>query len=130
MQFVQTLNGLLEHVKKVERETIALTKDGQLQLVKFIEKNSLRLDDETLEVMQYQDIIAQQLSATIEAIENMQAHLHLFTNAFDQDAPSMQESFGEMDDKLTSVLKNAQDKHSAFGGKTQHHNFDDGVEFF
>ena len=60
MQFVQTLNGLLEHVKKVERETIALTKDGQLQLVKFIEKNSLRLDDETLEVMQYQDIIAQE----------------------------------------------------------------------
>jgi polyribonucleotide nucleotidyltransferase len=119
MQFVQTLNRLLDHIKTVERETIDLTREGQLQLVKFIEKSSLRLDDEMLEVMQYQDIIAQQLSATIEAIETMQAHLD-----------DKEVRLDEMDDKLSSVLKRAQEKHSAFGGKTQHHDFDDGVEFF
>jgi len=119
MQFLQTLNGLLAHIRMVEAETIELTRKGHLQLVEFIKKNSLHLDDETLEMMQYQDIIAQQLSATIEAIETMQAHLNNKENHLD-----------EMDDKLTSVLKRAQEKHSAFGGKTQHHDFDDGVEFF
>jgi hypothetical protein len=119
MQFLQTLNGLLDHIKMVERETIELTKDGSLQVAKFIEKNGLHLDDETLTVMQYQDIIAQQLSATIEAIEALQAHLD-----------DKEVHLDEMEDKLTLVLKMAQEKHSAFGGKTQHHDVDDGVEFF
>ena len=129
MQFLQALNGLLEHIKTVERETIELTRDGQLQVVRFIEKNSLHLDDETLEVMQYQDIIAQQLGATIEAIESAQKHLQYFTRAFSEDDSLAAENLEKMHGKLTSALDRAREKHSAFGGKIQHQD-DDGIEFF
>jgi len=118
MQVLQTLNGLLEHIKSVEAEVVGLTKEGHLQFMKFIEKNSLHLDDEILEVMQYQDIIAQQLGATMEAIEAMQGHLN-----------DKEVRLDEMDDNVTSILERAREKHSAFGGKTHHQN-DDGVEFF
>ena len=129
MQFLHTLDGLLEHIKSVERETIEMTQKAQLQVVRFIEKKSLILDDETLEVMQYQDIIAQQLGATIEAIENAQKHLQYFTRAFNEDDSLAAENLEKMHGKLTSALNRAREKHSAFGGKIQHQD-DDGIEFF
>jgi len=129
MQFLHTLDGLLEHIKSVESETIELTKKGQLQMIRFIEAQGLVLDDETLEVMQYQDIIAQQLGATIEAIENAQKHLQYFTYAFSADDSLATENLEKMHGKLTSALERAREKHSAFGGKIQHQD-DDGIEFF
>ena len=129
MQFLHTLNGLLDHIKSVECETIELTKKGQLQMIRFIEAQGLTLDDDTLEVMQYQDIIAQQLGATIEAIENAQKHLQYFTHAFSEDDSMATHSLEKMHDKLTSALEQAREKHSAFGGKIQHQD-DDGIEFF
>lgn len=129
MQFLHTLDGLLEHIKSVEGETIKLTKEAQLRMIRFIEKQGLVLDDETLEAMQYQDIIAQQLGATIEAIEHVQTHLEYFTRAFNEDDSLAVESLEKMQEKLTSALDQAREKHSAFGGKIQHQD-DDGIEFF
>ncbi len=130
MQFLHTLDGLLEHIKLVEGETIELTKKGQMQMIRFIEQQGVVLDDETLEVMQYQDIISQQLGATIEAIENAQAHLQSFTRSFSEDDILATQNLEKMQSKLTSALERAKEKHSAFGGKIQHQNDDDGVEFF
>lgn len=129
MQFLNTLDGLLEHVKTVERETIHLTQEAQLRLVRFIEKNGLKLDDETLEAMQYQDIIAQQLNATIEAIESAQGHLQYFQRAFSEDDTTAAQSIEKMHLKLTSALERAKEKHSAFSGRV-HQSDDDGIEFF
>jgi hypothetical protein len=129
MQFLHTLDGLLEHIKSVEGETIELTKKAQLQMIRFIEQQGLTPDDETLEVMQYQDIIAQQLGATIEAIENAQTHLQSFIRSFSEDDSLATQNLEKMQSKLTSALERAKEKHSAFGGKIQHQD-DDGVEFF
>lgn len=128
MQFLNTLDGLLEHIKDVETETIHLTRESQMRLVKFIEEKGLKLDDETLEAMQYQDIISQQLSATIEAIESAQQHLKHFKEAMEEDDAIMMQSIQEMHSKLNGALERAKEKHSAFGGKLQHD--DDGIEFF
>lgn len=128
MQFLHTLDSLLEHIKLVEAETIEFTREGQLCIVRFLEKHKLVLDDETMEAMQYQDIIAQQLSATIEAIENAQKHLKFFTRAFSEDDLMAAESIEKMHTKLTGALETAKQKHSAFGGKLHHD--DDGIEFF
>jgi hypothetical protein len=76
----------------------------------------------------YQDIIAQQLSATIEAIENAQTHLRFFTRAFSEDDLMAVESIEKMHNKLTAALDTAKQKHGAYGGKLQHD--DDGIEFF
>lgn len=130
MQFLNTLNGLLEHVKTVERETIALTQEAQLRFVRYLEKNGLTLDDETLEAMQYQDIIAQQLSATIEAIESAQEHMHYFIHAFGEDDAIAAKSIEKMHVKLNTALDKAKDKYSAFSGKVNSQDDDDGIEFF
>lgn len=128
MQFLHTLDGLLEHIKSVEAETIDLTREAQLRIVRFLEKQGITLDDETLEAMQYQDIISQQLSATIEAIENAQTHLQYFLRAFSEDDLIAVQSLEKMQGKLTSALEKAKEKHAAFGGKLHHD--DDGIEFF
>lgn len=130
MQFLNTLNGLLEHVKSVERETIALTQEAQLRFVRFLDKNKLCADDETLEAMQYQDIIAQQLSATIEAIESAQEHMQYFMHAFSEDDAIAAQSIEKMHGKLTNALEKAKEKHSAFSGKVNREDDDDGIEFF
>lgn len=130
MQFLTTLNGLLEHIKTVERETIVLTQDAQLRIVRFIEKNNMQVDDETLEAMQYQDIIAQQLSATIEAIESAQEHMQYFIHAFTNDDQTAAQSIEKMQGKLTNALDKAKDKHSAFSGKVNREDDEDGIEFF
>jgi len=49
MRFLNTLDGLLEHIKSVENETIDLTREGQLRIVRFLEKHKLVLDDDTME---------------------------------------------------------------------------------
>lgn len=130
MQFLQTLNELLEHVKGVERETISLTQEAQLRMVRFLEKNKLQVDDETLEAMQYQDIISQQLNATIEAIENAQEHISYFVHAFNQDDAIAAQSIEKMHSKLTNALDKAKEKHSSFSGKMNRADDDDGIEFF
>jgi len=130
MQFLTTLNGLLEHIKTVERETIVLTQEAQLRIVRFIEKNKMQVDDETLEAMQYQDIIAQQLSATIEAIESAQEHMQYFIHAFAHDDQTAAQSIEKMQGKLTNALEKAKEKHSAFSGKVNREDDDDGIEFF
>lgn len=130
MQFLHTLDGLLEHVKSVERETIGLTKEAQLRFVRFLDKNGLTADDATLEAMQYQDIIAQQLSATIEAIESAQEHMQYFIHAFSEDDALAAHSIEKMQSKLTGALDKAKEKHSAFSGKVNREDDDDGIEFF
>ncbi|MDX1294877.1 MAG: hypothetical protein R3302_01335 [Sulfurimonadaceae bacterium] len=129
MMFINTLNELLDHIKKVETEAMELSKDSQMRITAFIEKHNLQPDDDTLEAMQYQDIISQQLSATIEAIESVQKHLNYLDHAMNEDDQVAMESIQKMHDKLTVALDRAQQKHSGFGGK-MHHGDDDGIEFF
>lgn len=129
MQFLHTLDGLLSHIKAVEHETIELTKEAHLRMARFIQNNGLTPDDAVMEAMQYQDIIAQQLGATIEAIENVQGHLQHFARTLSEDDTTVTESIERMHEKLNSALEKAQQKYSAFGGKF-HTDEDDGVEFF
>ena len=131
MVFLETVNSLLEHIKEVENDTIELTKKAQMQLTTFIEKSGLTLDDESLEAMQYQDIISQQLSATIEAIENVQKSIEQFNQAFTEDEAAATKSIDEMHNKLTATLEQAQQKRSRFAGKTADDgSAEDAIEFF
>lgn len=129
MQFLTKLDGLLTHIKQVEHETIALSREAQLRFVCFIEKNHLQVDDETLEAMQYQDIISQQLSASIEAIESVQSYLQYFSKAFSEDDAIAMLSIQKMDEKLGNALEKAKEKHAAFSGRLSG-NQEDEIEFF
>ncbi|MBV5320429.1 MAG: hypothetical protein JZU62_01980 [Sulfuricurvum sp.] len=129
MQFLTKLDGLLTHIKQVENETIDLTREAQLRFVQFIEKNNLHADDATIEAMQYQDIVSQQLSASIEAIESVQAYLQYFSKAFSEDDAIAMQSIQKMDDKLGNALEKAKAKHAAFSGRLGS-NEENGIEFF
>lgn len=129
MQFLNTLDGLLDHIKQVESETIELTKESHLRIVQFFQNNGVHADDDVLEAMQYQDIISQQLSATIEAIESVQGYLRHITRILVDDEVSAKTDVERMHEKLDDVLQQAQQKHSAFGGKLRHGE-NDGIEFF
>lgn len=128
MMFLHTLDTLLDHIKSVESETIDLTKKAQLRFVQLIERNGILPDDETLETMQYQDIISQQLSATIEAIESAQENIKHFLRSLSESDADTAESIDKMELKLTGALEKAKERYSAFGGKL--HQDDNGIEFF
>lgn len=132
MRFLQTVSNLLEHIKEVELDTIALTKKAQMQLTAVIERHGITLDDETFEALQYQDIIAQQLSATIEAIESVQENLSHFNAVIRENETIGIERLEKMDMELSSALVRAKEKRDAFAGKTRgdHNDDDEGIEFF
>lgn len=129
MMFLSTLNTLLEHIKSVERETIELSQESQLRMVQLIKKNGITPGDDMIEALQYQDIIAQQLSATIEAIESVQADVQYFLLALNKDDTMASENINKMESKLTMALDKAREKRAAFGGKLHHEAVDD-IEFF
>lgn len=128
MVLMDRVDELLEHIKMVETDTIELTRVAQIQVATFIESKELVLDDDTLEVMQYQDIISQQLSATIEAIESVQSGISELEHSFAKEERA--ETLDVMSERLRSVIEHAKERHSAFSGKTVDGSDDDGIEFF
>lgn len=125
-----SLNNLLEHVKDVERDTISLSKEAQIKLSSFIEKNNIELDDEAVEALQYQDIISQQLTATIEAISVVQQNLQIFAHNFAEDEKIMDSSSAILRKKLDKVLEDAKCKREAFSGQAKDKIDEYEIEFF
>jgi hypothetical protein len=126
----QTLNDLLEHIKQVELDTITLSQEAQLKISNFIEKNKLELDDEAAEALQYQDIVSQQLSATIEAIETVQTTLKVYAHNFSEDEKVADSSIAILRKKLDGVLDTAKAKKEAFSGHVKSNNDEHEIEFF
>lgn len=125
-----SLHELLEHIKQVEQDTIKISKESQLKLSSFMEKNGMQLDDEAAEAMQYQDIISQQLTATIEAIEVVQKNLLMFSHSFKEDERIADDSVVKLRAKLGSVLEEAKAKKAAFSGHIQNKSDEYDIEFF
>jgi len=125
-----SLNELLEHIKQVERDTITISHEAQLKLSSFMEKKGLELDDEVAEALQYQDIVSQQLSATIEAIELVQKNLQMFADTFKVDEKIADESVVMLREKLTGVLEEAKAKKDAFSGHIKNKTDEHDIEFF
>lgn len=128
MEFLTTLSELLEHIMIVEQETISLTKESQLKMVHFMEENSIVPDDETLEAMQYQDIVSQQLQATIDAILTAKEQLNGYIELNKRIDKSAVESIGTIEMNLKSAIEQAREKREAFGGRLSHGVTD--IEFF
>ena len=125
-----SLHELLEHIKQVEQDTIKISKESQLKLSSFMEKNGMQLDDEAAEAMQYQDIISQQLTATIEAIELVQKNLQMFSRSFKEDEKIADDSVIKLRAKLGTVLEEAKAKKAAFSGQIQDKSDEYDIEFF
>lgn len=124
MVSVETLDPLLKHLIEVESEMITLSAKAHRTIAEWIRETNLQASDEVLEAMQYQDILSQQLGATIEAIGRIR---ELSAQSTEADLITM-EKIGLMDTKLVEILEKAQQKRAAFSGKSDPD--DEGIEFF
>ncbi len=125
-----SLNNLLEHIKEVEQDTINISREAQMKLSSFIERNKIQIDDEAAEALQYQDIVSQQLTATIEAIELVQKNLQMFAHNFKEDEKIADDSIDKLRNKMESVLAQAKRKKDAFSGRIKDHSDEHEIEFF
>jgi hypothetical protein len=109
-----SLDRVLEHVMGVEEEMIALSAASHRAISGWMRDAGAEVPDEVLEALQYQDILSQQLGATIEAIGKVREML-------------AHPSAPEQDAKLLDILETAQSKHAAYRGKVEDDS--EGIEF-
>ena len=130
MLMLDSMDELLTHIKEVQLDVIELSNESLMKMSSFMEKNNLEIDDDISTALQYQDIITQQLNATIEAIESMQKSIDIFTHAFKNDESLAQESVIKLKAKLEATLQDAKDKKSRFSGKSLESDENEDIEFF
>lgn len=127
---LDSIDELLVHIKDVQSDVIDLSGESLMKMSGFIERNDLEIDEDISTALQYQDIITQQLNASIEAIDSMQKSIEIFSHAFKSDEGLVNESLTKLQEKLTATLQEAKDKKSRFSGKHAPEHADDDIEFF
>lgn len=127
---LDSIDELLVHIKDVQSDVIELSGESLMKMSGFIEENGLEIDEDISTALQYQDIITQQLNASIEAIDSMQKSIEIFSHAFKSDEGLVNESLTKLQEKLTATLQEAKDKKSRFSGKHAPEHADDDIEFF
>lgn len=129
MVMLTSINDLLEHIKEVQVDTIQLSKESTMMLGRLIEDNNIELDENAATSLQFQDIISQQLSATIEAINSVQKSIKIFENAYSSDEKVVSGSMEKLQEKLKASLEDARLKRDAYSGKLRHEDENE-IEFF
>ena len=127
---LNSMNQLLEHIKNVEEEVIVLSKESTMKFSNFLECNSIEIDDDVAKALQYQDIISQQLSATMELVENVQQSIEKFNHTHREGEAIAVSSIDMLQSKLSHALESAKDKRQAFSGNVAHKSDDEAIEFF
>jgi|LGOV01.1.fsa_nt_gb hypothetical protein len=130
MVILNSVDNLLEHIQDVQEDVISLSNDSLLKMSSYIEANNLEVDDDISTALQYQDIITQQLTATMEAIQSMRSSIKVFSHAFENNENLAQDSMNKLQDKLNITLAEAKDKKNRFSGKTSQDEETDEIEFF
>lgn len=129
MLLLKSVDALLEHIKSVQADAIDMSKESMGKLGDFLEHNGIDINDDVGRALQYQDIISQQLNATIDAIESVQQSIAMFNHAFSHDEEIAMKSMEKLQDKLDKALNGARDRREAFSGNADKED-DHDVEFF
>jgi len=130
MMMLDSIEELLVHIKEVQLDVIELSSESLMKMSSFMEKNGLEIDEDISTALQYQDIVTQQLNASIEAIDSMKKSIEIFSHAFKSDEGLANESLAKLQEKLTATLQEAKDKKSRFSGKHAPEHAEDEIEFF
>ncbi len=131
MVILDSVEELLTHIKEVQIDSIKLSSESLLMISNFIEKNNIEIDDDVATALQYQDIISQQLSAIVEAIDSVESDIDRFNHSDKTDEGLAVESVKKLQEKLSMTIKDAKDKKNRFSGKSAGDKTDfDEIEFF
>lgn len=129
IELFESIQFLLSHIKDVEQDVKEMTKESYLIVSKVFESHP-NLPDEALEALQYQDIISQQLTATIDAISSVEENINYYLHSSREDSAMMRDNLKKLGDKLTVATEEARLKRDAFKGKTSAEYKEDEIEFF
>ena len=125
------MNELLSHIQDVQKDSIDLSSKSLMMIDSFIENNGLSVDDDAATAFQYQDIISQQLTATIEAIESMKQSIDELSAKEHTNENTDSQSMKKLQEKLVAILDEAKDKKNRFSGKFASNDAQtDEIEFF
>jgi len=131
MLILKSVDELLEHIKDVQSSVKSLSNDSLMNMSDYMQENKLEIDDKIATAFQYQDIITQQLDASLEAIDSMRQSIAVFSHAFKSDEDLANGSLMKLQEKLNSALKEAKEKKERFSGKSSgNESENDEIEFF
>ncbi len=131
MLILNAVDELLEHIHEVQTSVKSLSSDSLMNMNSFMQKNNLEIDDEIATAFQYQDIITQQLDASLEAIESMRKSIAVFSHAYKSDEALANGSLAKLQEKLQSTLQEAKEKKERFSGNANGSGAEnDEIEFF
>lgn len=109
--YIKVINAtidMINHFKGVEENIISVSKDSSLRLANLIENGTIQANEEVVLALQYQDIVSQRLSATMEAMEETNKYLQQYA----KDVLCTEEFL----EHLSFTLQNAIKKQLAFEG--------------
>ncbi len=124
-----SISHLLEHIQEIEKEIIELSEKSTMVFSELIEQNSIEIDEQITQALQRQDMISQQLNATVDAIEEAKRSMQKCQEGMQNDALSVERELEELDRALQNILVNAKEKKEAYSGHF-HSQDDNEIEFF
>lgn len=129
LNLLSSLSDVLEHIKEVESDVLSMSKESMLSISKLLEERGVEIDEEFLKALQTQDIISQQLSATVDAIDSIKKSLDIYKRSLQEDTGMVSKHISKLDIKLKKSLDEAKAKKSAFSGNRLNDEEEE-IEFF
>lgn len=127
-QIFNIILEVLRHIKNVEIDV----KERSLQTAKSfssaISSGEIVPTNDVVCALQYQDIISQQLTATVEAIDAIDHSISVWLHAYQNDSSMLTDGLLRLDEKLKISLEEARKKKAAFSGRED--TSQDEIEFF
>ena len=114
---LQALRFALEHIKEVQSCIIELNHDAMTLLGDKIFDADIEISEDGYVALQHQDILTQQLNATIELIEMINKHI-------------LKGDFESLNKNISSSLDIAKAKKDAFSGNAFEQKHEDFSELF
>jgi hypothetical protein len=127
---LSSMIDILKHIENVQKDVMQLSERSMVAFNGFIEKNGLQPDENIVQAFQYQDIIAQQLTAASEAIVTIETNINVYLHAVKQDQSTLEESIDKLSSKLMKSLETAKEKQEACSGNAINPLHGEAIEFF
>lgn len=113
---LEAIQETLIHITKVQRDIAELTYKSSETLIKEFSQSGISISAESFEAIQLQDIIAQQYTAIIEAVEDMEKNITAHLKALRTDNEILYSGLQKLHIKMEQSLKEAKRKREAFAG--------------
>jgi gas vesicle protein len=113
----ESITKLLKHIKSVQKDIVNNTRTQSVDLIDFLNEQGVKPDKRVLNILQYQDILTQQLDAINETVEQISQNLIVYSDDLDETYKKISRTFDELNDKLNVSIEDAKSKRDRFNGR-------------